>query len=202
MRHRHPEPVEGLDRDGFVVLERLIDAAQIAAMLARIDELLERARGDLTKKHGGTLHLDGLDGEAAFGPALRSPRLRDAVAQILGPEFSISAATYRGPKPGHGAQALHTDDVPIAAGEAFRVATAIVALVDFTERNGATRVVPASHREPMRDTSPEPGRAHPRERPVTMRAGDALVINGHLWHSGTCNRSEHRRDALQITFRV
>ena len=113
----------------------------------------------------------------------------------------VSAAGYRGPQPGYGAQALHADDVPIGAGDLYRVATAIVPLVDFTERNGATRVVPGSHRDPVRDASPEAGPPHARERLVTARAGSAIVFNGHLWHSGTRNTSDARRDALQLVFR-
>jgi ectoine hydroxylase-related dioxygenase (phytanoyl-CoA dioxygenase family) len=108
---------------------------------------------------------------------------------------------YRGPRPGYGAQALHADDLPIAAAEAYRAATAIVPLVDFTERNGPTRVVPGSHLEPLHDAATEPGRPHPRGRRVTARAGSAIVFNGHLWHSGTKNTSGERRDALQIVFR-
>ena len=192
---------EGLDREGFVVLERLLDPEQIAMMLVRIDVLLECARGDLTKKHGGTLHLDELEADSIFDPAWRAPRLRAAVERVLGPVFSAPAVSYRAPKPGYGAQALHADDVPLAPGDPYRVATAIVALAAFTATNGATRLVPGSHREPLRDASPEPDRAHPRERLIAMRAGDAVVFNGHVWHSGTRNRSEQRRDALQVVFR-
>jgi ectoine hydroxylase-related dioxygenase (phytanoyl-CoA dioxygenase family) len=79
--------------------------------------------------------------------------------------------------------------------------TAIVPLVDFTAGNGATRIVPGSHREPLRDASRAPDRPHPRERLIGAPAGAAIVINGHVWHSGTKNRSDRRRDALQITFR-
>jgi ectoine hydroxylase-related dioxygenase (phytanoyl-CoA dioxygenase family) len=191
-----------LDRDGYVVLPGIVDNASVAAMRSVIAERLEIARRDLTKKHGGTLHLDDVvDAGAAFDPAWSSPRLLAAVAHVLGADFHVSGAGFRGPKPGYGAQALHADDVPIAAGDPFRAATAIVPLVDFTERNGATRVVPGSHREPVRDAPAEAGPPHPRERVVTARAGDAIVFNGHLWHSGTKNTSVERRDALQIVFR-
>lgn len=191
-----------LDRDGYVVLDRVLDARCIAAMLSAVDDLLDAVRRDPTRKHGGTLHVDNVvDTGAAFDPAWSSPRVLAAVAHVLGTDFHLFGAGYRGPQPGYGAQALHADDVPVAAGDPFRVATAIVPLVDFTERNGATRVVPGSHRDPVRDASVEPGLAHPRERIVTARAGDAIVFNGHLWHSGTKNASGERRDALQIVYR-
>ena len=192
-----------LDSDGYVVLDGVLDASGIAAMRVAIDERLDVARRDPTKKHGGTLHLDDvLDAGPAFDPAWSSPRILAAVAHVLGADFRVSAVGYRGPKPGYGAQALHADDLPIGTGDPYRVATVIVPLVDFTERNGATRVVPGSHRAPVRDASTEPGRPHPRERIVTARAGSAIAFNGHLWHSGTKNDSDERRDALQIVYRL
>lgn len=191
-----------LDGDGYAVLEGILGEASVAAMRSSVDGLLEIARRDPTRKHGGTLHLDDiLDAGAAFDPALTSPRVLAAVAHVLGADFHVFAAGFRGPRPGYGAQALHADDVPIGAGDPYRVATAIVPLVCFTPRNGATRVVPGSHRDPVRDASTEPGTPHPRERIVTAHAGDAIVFNGHLWHSGTKNTSGERRDALQIVFR-
>jgi ectoine hydroxylase-related dioxygenase (phytanoyl-CoA dioxygenase family) len=193
---------DALERNGYAVLNGVLDAASVAAMRSAVDELLEIARRDPTKKHGGTLHLDDiLDAGATFDPAWSSPRVLAAVAHVLGADFHVFAAGFRGPRPGYGAQALHADDVPIAAGDPFRVATAIVPLVDFTENNGATRVVPGSHRDPVRDASTEAGPSYPRERVITARAGDAIVFNGHLWHSGTKNASAERRDALQIVFR-
>ena len=191
-----------LDRDGYVVLDGVLDDGSVAEMRSAIDQLLETARRDPTKKHGGTLHLDDiLDAGAMFDRAWSSPRVLAAVAHVLGADFHVFAAGFRGPQPGYGAQALHADDVPIGASDPFRVATVIVPLVDFTERNGATRVVPGSHRDAVRGASTEPGRPHTRERIVTARAGAAIVFNGHLWHSGTKNMSDMRRDALQIVFR-
>ncbi len=191
-----------LDRDGFVVLDGVADAASVAAMRSALEEQLDVARRDPTRKHGGTLHLDDiLDSGAAFDGVLTSPRLLAAVAHVVGADFHVFAAGYRGPRPGYGAQALHADDVPLIAGDPYHVVTTIVPLVDFTECNGATRVVPGSHRDPVPDAPVEAGRPYPRERIVTARAGDAIVFNGHLWHSGTKNTSDERRDALQIVFR-
>jgi ectoine hydroxylase-related dioxygenase (phytanoyl-CoA dioxygenase family) len=190
-----------LDRDGFLVLEGILSEAELAAILAAVDERLEIARRDLTRRHGGTLHLEGLtDVGAPFDRAWNAPRMRAAIEHMLGPAYQIEAS-YRGPQPGFGAQSLHTDDLPIAPGDPYRVASAVVSLTDFTEDNGATRVVPGSHRAPLHDAPKEPDRRHVRERVLTARAGSALVFNGHLWHSGTRNVSDVRRDSLQLVFR-
>jgi ectoine hydroxylase-related dioxygenase (phytanoyl-CoA dioxygenase family) len=80
------------------------------------------------------------------------------------------------------------------------VATAIAAIDDFTRENGATRVVPGTHRILRLDAPKDHDSPHPLQRVVEMRAGSVLVFSGHLWHSGTRNRSNSRRDALQIIF--
>ena len=71
-------------------------------------------------------------------------------------------------------------------------------LDDFTPNNGALRVVPGSHRRGRRpqDELEDPQRPHPEEVLVTGRAGDLVVMNSHLWHGGTANRTERRRLAL------
>jgi ectoine hydroxylase-related dioxygenase (phytanoyl-CoA dioxygenase family) len=60
--------------------------------------------------------------------------------------------------------------------------------------------VPGSHRVWGFAASKKHDTPHPDERLVTMPAGSVLVFNGHLWHSGTRNRSTANRDALQLSF--
>ncbi len=73
-------------------------------------------------------------------------------------------------------------------------------LDDFTPDNGATRVVPGSHRAGRavpRDFS-KPLDHHPKERVLTGRAGAVALFDGRLWHSGTRNDSRLPRRAAQM----
>src|SRR5262249_29251496 len=108
----------------------------------------------------------------------------------------------RNPRPGFGQQGLHSDAVPRAAADPFSVVTAIWMLDDFTTENGATRVVPRSHlvTRPLAKSFAQPLAHHPEERVITGDAGSVLIFNGHLWHSGTQNRSQGPRRAVQMIF--
>ncbi len=66
-------------------------------------------------------------------------------------------------------------------------------LVDFTEANGATRVVPGSHRLSAR---PEPDRGIS----IPLRAGSALFYLGSLWHGGGANLTERPRTGVVLNY--
>src|SRR5436305_1559351 len=69
------------------------------------------------------------------------------------------------------------------------------ALDDFTEANGATRVVPGSHR--WSDRQP----VDPDETvTITMPAGSVLFIVGTLWHGGGANRTDRPRLGVLLEY--
>jgi hypothetical protein len=182
-----------LDELGFCRLDGFLAADAVAAMIDEIGRRLEGSR------QGGTLHLKGLlDQGSLFDSLWLRPQLLAAVTHLLGPDFQIREMHYRAGTPGHGDQALHMDATERAGPGHWRVCTAIVALTDFTNHNGATRVVPGSHMEPgFRPSGVKP---HPRQILLTGPAGTCWLFNSHLWHSGTLNQSESPRHAILTAF--
>ncbi len=79
---------------------------------------------------------------------LEDPALLGAVTHLLGQRVPLTDVAFRCPQPGFGEQSLHADDVPIQHAGECRAVTSIVTLCNFTEDNGATAVVPGSHRRP------------------------------------------------------
>lgn len=184
-----------LDRDGFVVLDGLLDAAALAAVRAATSEALRVARDD-----GPTGTGHGEPEGPAIDALTSAPRLRAAVEHLLGAGAELVKVNVRAPNPGYGGQSLHADFAGLPHGMVAQGVVAVVALVDVAERGGATRVVPGTHTWRRLVPATPPDRTHPGERRIALTAGSALVFSGHLWHSGTRNESTHRRDALQVTF--
>jgi ectoine hydroxylase-related dioxygenase (phytanoyl-CoA dioxygenase family) len=100
--------------------------------------------------------------------------------------------------PGETAQPIHADDqlMPIAKPHPPTVCNTMWALTDFTDANGATRVIPGSHR---RDHSPNYGQ-HYDSIPAEMAKGSVLVWHGSLWHGGGANSTDERRVGVAMNY--
>jgi ectoine hydroxylase-related dioxygenase (phytanoyl-CoA dioxygenase family) len=190
-----PTELEALDRGGYAVLRDVVDRA----WLERMRDAFEAAASGVDR-NSGTRHVGSLD-DPAFDGVYTQPRVLGAVYHLLHAPFRAAQAHGRDPLPGFGQQGLHADWMPLVPGEPFRVATAIWLLDEFTAKNGATRLVPGTHRRPGPPKSvAAPHSHHPDELIIAAPAGSVLVFNGHLWHSGTRNASGGSRRALQCVY--
>jgi ectoine hydroxylase-related dioxygenase (phytanoyl-CoA dioxygenase family) len=198
-----PEERHHLDNDGHLVLEDFVQPDDLAALRDRIhrlfDELGERA-GHEFKQEPQTDRLANLiDYDEVFQRAVGLPKLLSAVAQVLGPEFKLSSLNARSARPhSDWTQPLHCDTGALPDARGNSVCNIIWMLDDFTADNGATRFVPGTHRshrlpqEALADASAP----HPDERLLIGRRGTVVVMNAHLWHGGTANRTDGPRLAM------
>ena len=91
------------------------------------------------------------------------------VEGVLDPGCLISSLSSIAIDPGEIAQPIHADDMVIPLDKPHRsiVCNSMWALTDFTEANGATRLVPGSHRKPQSASTAAPMRP---SRPRCPRA--------------------------------
>lgn len=73
----------------------------------------------------------------------------------------------------------------------------ILALDDFTPENGATEVLPRSHRE---SAAPSEADFESRMKQLLCSRGDAIFFDARLWHRTGLNRIAEWRHALTVNF--
>lgn len=194
-----------LDRDGYAPLPGILTEHQLTAMRTRLAELLaaegERAGLEVHQEAGTDRLADLVNKDPVFDACFTDPRLLACVAHVLG-EFKLSSLNFRAALPGQGLQALHAEGGPVTDPGGYQVCNSIWLLDDFTADNGATRVVPGSHRSGRApaDAMPDVRAAHPGQVLLLAPAGTVVVFNSHLWHGGTVNRSPAPRRALHSYF--
>jgi ectoine hydroxylase-related dioxygenase (phytanoyl-CoA dioxygenase family) len=203
MEHHKRELAE----TGFTVLENYMGPAMLATMRARVDELLAQegaSAGSEFKTEEGARRLANLvDKGEVFREAIARPEMLALVQSVLGDGFKLSSLNMRSANPrSSSVQPLHIDMGLLPDQKGYAVCNCIWLLDDFTEQNGALRVVPGSHnwhRKPQDELS-DPYAHHPQELLVTGKAGTVVVMNAHTWHGGTANRTDKERRALHSFF--
>lgn len=196
-----------LDENGWVTIGGFAPPPLRNRLVARIEELFasegERAGAEFKQEAGARRLANLADKGAAFREAMLAPGVLAHVAHVLGSRFKLSSLNARAAQPRGGeVQPLHVDAGAIPDERGYWVCNVLWMLDDFTADNGALRVVPGSHRSgrrPQEDLA-DPHQPHPAEVLVTGRAGDVVVMNSHLWHGGTANRTEGRRLALHAFY--
>jgi len=196
----------GLDQNGYLPLANILSADQIARIRQRTDELIALEGDDAGKEvhqEAGTIRLSDLvNKDPVFEVCFTHPRVLAAISHVLRGDLKLSSLNFRAALPGSGLQGLHADWGSAVAPGDYYVCNSIWLLDDFTESNGATRVVPGSHRSGQmpKDAMPDPTQPHPDEVLLTALAGTVVIFNSHTWHGGTLNRTDRPRRGLHSYF--
>ena len=186
-----------LDRDGYVIWENLLDTEDCRQIREVVRPWLE---------HTGRNSFEGLRTQRIYSVLSRTrvcdrlvdnPRVLAVLDQLLMPNYLLSALQAINIQPGEIAQLAHHDDgfYPIPRPRAPLTAATIWAIDDFTADNGATMVIPGSHRWGQRPPNPED-----QAIPVVMPAGSCVFFVGTLWHGGGANNATRERLAVTAQY--
>jgi ectoine hydroxylase-related dioxygenase (phytanoyl-CoA dioxygenase family) len=196
-----------LDDRGYIVLEDFMSPAR----LQRLRDGVERVYAEEGESAGHEFrhedHVRRLANLVAkgeeFEDLVSDAAILEQVSCVLGTDFKLSSLNARSANPYENCrQPLHVDAGAIVDEQGYWVCNTIWLLDDFTPENGATRCIPGSHQwgiNPVQ-TLPDPMAPHSGEVLVTARAGAVVVMNAHMWHGGTENRTARPRRALHAFY--
>lgn len=197
--------VRQLHLDGCVVVDGLANGSQLAALNAELAPYIEATKtggdsfaGKATRRTGGLVARSPLCRELVMHPSVLGSA-KQLLAHATNIQLHLTQVISIGP--GESAQEIHRDQwafdfFPFPKGYEVQCNT-IWALDDFREDNGATRVIPGSHRFEdklkfkIEDTIP-----------AEMERGSVLFYTGSLYHGGGPNRSHAVRSGINLTYDV
>jgi ectoine hydroxylase-related dioxygenase (phytanoyl-CoA dioxygenase family) len=191
-----------IDRDGYTIIRDAMSADMVAALdadLLRLESELDVRPAPNPFEGAQTVRIYNL---LVHGPLYEAIPVNEnalpVVERVLDAGCLVSSLSSISICPGERAQPIHADDqlIPLPKPHAAIVCNTMWAITDFTEENGATRVIPGSHRA---DHSPT-FMKHYDSIPAEMSRGSVLVYHGSLWHGGGANRSASRRIGIAMNY--
>ncbi len=196
---------EILKRDGAVIVDNLVEPQAMDAIVAELQPWFDATpfgpdsfSGRRTKRTGGLVARSPLCRDIVMHPLVLavSGKLLDHSHSF---QLHLTQAIAIGA--GEPAQTIHRDQwafdfFPFPRGYDVQCNT-LWAMTDFTEENGATRVIPGSNLfdDKLKFQSED-------TVPAEMRKGSVLLYSGSVYHGGGANRSTATRIGLNITYNV
>ena len=206
------EVLQSLASDGACIIENLLTDSVCKALMsdfdshladieAGVDELGYRNDfyGKQTKRLHGLFSKSGHMVDVLTHPVLIELSKRLFIETKMASEVRLSNTELMVLESGQANQDFHADAVSwrriMAMEPAEILISANYALTEFTSTNGATRVVPGSHKW-------EAGRL-PTDDEIClaeMSSGSALIYSGNVLHSGGANQEAKRRIGLYLGY--
>lgn len=201
--------------DGGVIIEDYLTPDQVARFNAEIEPAIQKTKAGSTHTdeviadfHGNqTKRITNL---VTLSPTFRNEILDDDLAHEIAEavfrkdsgDYWMNTAQVIEIGPGNKSQFLHRDlgnnppYVTMGPTGPEAMINFLIGCTDFTDENGATRVIPGSHAWP---DFTDDGNAE-MTIPAEMKAGDAILISGKTVHGGGANRSQAARRGVAFTF--
>ncbi|MGI8927514.1 MAG: phytanoyl-CoA dioxygenase family protein [Tepidiformaceae bacterium] len=190
--------VAALEREGYAIVDSVLSATEVWEKREDLRRVLETTRTGRNDFEGfETRRVYALFARTrAFDDAATHPLVLGVLDRVL-PHCQLSAPQAIQIGPGETAQNLHRDDgvYPIARPHGELVLNTMWAMDDFTEENGATHVVPGSHR--WVHETPAAGQRTVR---AAMPAGSVMFFSGQVFHGGGANTTERPRLGVIIEY--
>ncbi len=184
---------------GYIIIPKLISTDVMDFIREEVGPFLQ---------HTGRNEFEGsktrriysvIEKTLSLNPIIEHPLILALLDRVLQPNYLLSQVQAIEVLPGEVAQPLHADDgfYPIPRPRAPIGAATIWAIDDFTVDNGATVIIPGSHR--WGDEHPGDGSGHELV-PAVMPAGSVLFFVGTAWHGAGANHTDNIRMAVTAQY--
>jgi len=196
---------DALNRDGVVIVDHLLSAAQVDDLMAELRPWMEKTRpgkdtfnGRNTRRTGALIARSPICRKLVMHP-LAIGTAGKVLAHATSYQLHLTQVISVGP--GEPAQAIHRDQWAFdlfSFPKGYEVqCNTIWAMTDFTAENGATRIIPGSNRfdDRLRFTEAD-------TVPAEMSKGSVLFYTGSVYHGAGANRSNHDRIGLQFIYNL
>jgi ectoine hydroxylase-related dioxygenase (phytanoyl-CoA dioxygenase family) len=186
---------EQLHRDGYTLLRGAIPAEWLEPLQRTFDAgVIPPEQWPVPRGPGWRHSL--LDLDPTIQAVCRLPSLLKVAGELIGERFFLAQVEGREPLQGSGHQGLHRDLSATRPGDTVNV---LAFFDNYGPENGATRVVPGTHRftanDPPVDLNDE---SHAIQ--LSGNAGDILVFDADLLHAASTNHSGARRRSILIGY--
>ena len=192
-----------LDLFGFAVLPSVLSEQEAGKLARLLDEADEAIGIDYAYNSAFARLVPCVPAIADdFLTLVDHPAVLPILEAVLGEDIVLGSMNSRILRPGDPMQDLHSD-IPTVHRRMIGnpVMLQVVWMIDgFTATNGATKLVPGSHR--AAEAVPPSGKLIPYVVSPTGPTGSVLIFNGQCWHGGGANDSQSRRRAIFGHYRV
>lgn len=191
--------LSNIDQVGYTILNNLIPGSLVTKIKQELAPFLE-------KQLMGRNNFEGFASERVYALLSKSPSVAELVEhefilkildRLLEPTYLLSANLAINVHPGETPQPFHADHASLPNDNRTKTngISVIWALDDFTSSNGATEVVPGSHKW-QHTMAEQKSQILSELVQVEMSAGSALVFHGSLYHRGGANQAQTSRLAI------
>ena len=199
---------ESLGLLGYAIVESGLDAAALDALRQRFDAVRSSVLGEHGAENLRAINEHNtircpLKHDHAFLDLAMNANVLALCRALLGPGFILNQqnGVVNPADEARYSQGAYHRDLPYQHFTSSRplALNALFCLDEFTQDNGATRVVPASHKE-ARFPSDELVRSS--ERTVDAPAGSFIVLDAMTYHRGGPNRTARDRRAVNHVYSI
>lgn len=194
------DALQQINQQGYIIIEKLFAPELMDAFKADALTRFKHAAGRNNFEGLATQRLYSMMAETDIAnPMVEHPLILSLLDKIFEPNYLLSQLQVINIHPSEDAQPMHFDDgfYPWPRPRRALGAATIIAVDDFTEDNGATVLIPQSHK--WGDRLPNKTDKANLIKAV-MPKGSVLFFLGTLWHGGGANESPAPRMCLTAQY--